>query len=130
MIGDKVVLKGSHGRQRKIPLAQLSGEDQVFIELAEPPKFNIDFSKKSKPRFFNSPPWPRGNARRSKPNSPKQHNPSETSVPQRQECARAQPKRLFFKKIQPTPTTTPPFLSFFESTEASGFKNSLCWDRL
>ncbi len=46
-IGDKAVLKDSRGRQRKIPLAQLSGEDRLFIELANSPKFNIDFSKQS-----------------------------------------------------------------------------------
>ena len=47
MIGGKVILEDSHGRQRKVPLARFSGEDRKFIELAQPPKFNIDFSKKS-----------------------------------------------------------------------------------
>ena len=56
VIGNKVVLKDSRGKQRKIPLAQLSEEDRVFIELARPPKFNIDFSKKSKQRFFKESP--------------------------------------------------------------------------
>jgi len=47
VMGDKVVLKDVRGKQRKIPLARLSAGDRTFIELARPPKFNIDFSKKS-----------------------------------------------------------------------------------
>ena len=47
VIGDKAVLTDESGRQRKIQLARLSGEDRTFVELAKPPKFNIDFSKKS-----------------------------------------------------------------------------------
>jgi len=46
-IGGKAVLKDSRGKQRKIPLSQLSEGDRLFIELADPPKFNIDFSKTS-----------------------------------------------------------------------------------
>ncbi len=52
VIGDRAVLTDSHGRQRKIPLTQLSDEDRLYIELVQPPKFNIDFSKKSNQRFF------------------------------------------------------------------------------
>ena len=44
---DKAVLEDTRGKQRKIPLAQLSAEDREFIELTSPPEFNIDFSKKS-----------------------------------------------------------------------------------
>jgi len=47
VIGGKAVVKDSRGRPRKIPLAQLSDGDRTYIELARPPKFNIDFSKKS-----------------------------------------------------------------------------------
>ena len=47
VIGGKAVLKDSRGRLRKMPLAQLSAEDREFIELANPPEFNIDFSRKS-----------------------------------------------------------------------------------
>ncbi|MEN8253847.1 MAG: hypothetical protein ABFR33_00100 [Verrucomicrobiota bacterium] len=47
VIGQKAVLKSGDGRQRKIPLLQLSDEDREIIELARPPKFNMDFSKKS-----------------------------------------------------------------------------------
>jgi len=50
VIGDKAVLKDSRGKQRKILLARLSPEDREFIELAQPPKFNIDFSKQSSQR--------------------------------------------------------------------------------
>lgn len=47
VVGDRAVLKDPRGRQRKIPLVQFSDEDRRIIELARPPKFNIDFSKKS-----------------------------------------------------------------------------------
>jgi len=57
VIGDKVVLKDSRGKQRKIPLTQLSDEDRLFIELANPPKFNIDFSKKSSTRSLDAGPF-------------------------------------------------------------------------
>jgi len=56
VIGNKVVLKDSRGRQRKILMSQLSAEDRRFTELAQPPKFNIDFSKQSEQRFFKEPP--------------------------------------------------------------------------
>jgi len=47
VISDKAVLEDSHGKQRKFPLAQLSPGDREFTELATPPSFKIDFSKKS-----------------------------------------------------------------------------------
>ncbi|MEN8254652.1 MAG: hypothetical protein ABFR33_04200 [Verrucomicrobiota bacterium] len=47
VISSKAVLKDSRGKMRKIPQDQLSLEDREFIELAQPPEFNIDFSKKS-----------------------------------------------------------------------------------
>ncbi len=52
VIGNKAVLADSRGSQRRIPLSQLSDKDQLYIELTQPPKFNIDFSKKSKQKFF------------------------------------------------------------------------------
>jgi len=52
VIGNKAVLADSRGSQRRIPLSQLSDKDQLYIELTQPPKFNIDFSKKSNQRFF------------------------------------------------------------------------------
>ena len=57
VIGDKAVLKDSRGRQRKVPLPQLSKEDRTYIELAQPPKFNIDFSKQSSQQFFKESPF-------------------------------------------------------------------------
>jgi len=52
VFGDKAVLTDSRGRLRKIPLAQLSDEDRMYVELARPPKFNIDLSKKTNKRIF------------------------------------------------------------------------------
>ncbi len=57
VIGDKAVLKDTRGRQRKIPLNQLSDANRLFIELANPPKFNIDFSKKSSRRSIDAGPF-------------------------------------------------------------------------
>ncbi|RKX39682.1 MAG: hypothetical protein DRP64_13940 [Verrucomicrobia bacterium] len=64
VIGQKAVLKSEDGRQRKIPLLQLSDEDREIIELARPPKFNMDFSKKSSQTIgkmspFNTQPPPK-----------------------------------------------------------------------
>jgi len=61
VIGDKVVLEELGGRQRKIPLNRLSGEDMEFIELASPPKFNINFSKQSNQRMIKEGPIISGN---------------------------------------------------------------------
>ena len=47
VIGDKVVLKTSRGKQVKIPLAKLSPVDREYLELANPPEFSIDFVKLS-----------------------------------------------------------------------------------
>ena len=47
VISGKAVLEDSRGKQRKIPLDQFSEEDRTYIELSQPPEFNIDFSKKS-----------------------------------------------------------------------------------
>ncbi len=46
-IGDKVVLKDSRGKQRRIPFSRFSEKDREFIELASPPDFDISFSKQS-----------------------------------------------------------------------------------
>jgi len=51
VIGDKAVLKTAKGKQKRIPLAQLSAEDREYIELANPAVFNIDFSTKTKQIF-------------------------------------------------------------------------------
>ncbi len=57
VIGNKVVLKDPRGKQRKIPLDHLSDEDRLFIELTNPPRFKIDFSKKSSRRSIDSGPY-------------------------------------------------------------------------
>jgi hypothetical protein len=46
----KAVLKDTRGKIKKVPLSLLSAEDNLFIELNEPPKLNISFSKQSKSR--------------------------------------------------------------------------------
>ena len=56
VIGGKAVLENQAGRQRKVPVDQLSAGDRTFIELANPPKFNIDFSKQSSQRIIKDSP--------------------------------------------------------------------------
>lgn len=46
-MGSMVVMKTAGGEQIKIPFSELSATDQKFVELANPPEFNIEFSKKS-----------------------------------------------------------------------------------
>jgi len=55
-IGNKAVLQNSRGKQYKVPLELLSEEDRRFVELARPPVFKIDFSRKSSQR--TDPPSP------------------------------------------------------------------------
>jgi hypothetical protein len=55
--GDRVVLKDSGGKQCKVQLSRLSAEDRRFIELANPPKFNIDFSRKTSKRSLSTGPY-------------------------------------------------------------------------
>ncbi|MEA2068751.1 MAG: hypothetical protein U9P12_06085, partial [Verrucomicrobiota bacterium] len=57
VIGDKVVLRDVRGKQRKIPFSKFSAEDRTFIELANPPVFNIDFSKQSSQRIIEVSPF-------------------------------------------------------------------------
>ena len=47
MIGGKVVLENRKGKQVKVMATQLSAEDRQYVELATPPDFLINFSKKS-----------------------------------------------------------------------------------
>ncbi|RKX38197.1 MAG: hypothetical protein DRP64_16075 [Verrucomicrobia bacterium] len=51
VIADKVVLKTAQGKQRKVPLAQLSAEDREYIELTRPPEFDISFGRQVNPVF-------------------------------------------------------------------------------
>ena len=61
VIGDKAVLEDSRGRQRKVLLTKLSPADHEYIELENPPKFNIDFSKHSNQRIIKEGPIISGN---------------------------------------------------------------------
>jgi hypothetical protein len=47
LMAGQVVIKNAKGKQLKIPIEQLSPEDRIYIELATPPEFGIEFSKKS-----------------------------------------------------------------------------------
>jgi len=63
-VGRQVVLKTAKGKQKKILFEELSPEDQNYVELANPPKFNIDFTKQSSQRIivmsqYNPTPPPR-----------------------------------------------------------------------
>jgi len=52
VMGDKAVLKDALGERVKVDLALLSSEDQLFIELENPPKLEISFRRKSKKKHF------------------------------------------------------------------------------
>ncbi len=47
-VGDKVTLKPAQGRQKKVPLRDLIPEDLEFIDLSNPPDFDLNFIKLSK----------------------------------------------------------------------------------
>ncbi len=47
VMAGKAVLKSSRGKMLKIPLDRLSADDREYVELADPPKFAIDFVKLS-----------------------------------------------------------------------------------
>jgi len=53
VIGGKAVLKNAAGKVKKIPLDQLSAEDREYTELASPPVFNINFSRKERQEIFS-----------------------------------------------------------------------------
>ena len=46
-MGSDVVVKTRKNKQIKLPFARLSKEDRVYVELLNPPKFKIDFTKSS-----------------------------------------------------------------------------------
>ena len=49
-IGKDIVLKTAWGRQKKIPMDQLSEEDIRYVSLATPPSLKLDMSKQSNQR--------------------------------------------------------------------------------
>jgi hypothetical protein len=52
MLFDKVVLKDVSGEEITVSPSQLSEKDQSHIRLCVPPELNIEFSRKSRQRFF------------------------------------------------------------------------------
>ncbi|RKX44344.1 MAG: hypothetical protein DRP64_06730 [Verrucomicrobia bacterium] len=52
LIGTKAVLKNTGGRIKKVLFEQLSAEDRTYIELARPPAFNVNFSRKDRQHIF------------------------------------------------------------------------------
>ena len=50
IIMGNVVLENAKGKQRKIPLSNLSKKDRKFAELSTPPEFDVNFSKTSSKR--------------------------------------------------------------------------------
>ena len=49
-VSENAILRDARGRTKKIQISLLSTEDNLFIELNEPPEFNLSFSKKSRSR--------------------------------------------------------------------------------
>ena len=47
MMGDKIVLKTTKGKQVKIPVNSVSDEDKRYTGLSDPPEFSVDFIKTS-----------------------------------------------------------------------------------
>jgi len=57
IIGKKVVLKNAKGKIFKIKLNALTETDRKFIQLSNPPKIDINFTKPTKMRKFPENPW-------------------------------------------------------------------------
>ena len=53
VMGGGAVLKTPAGRVDKIKLEELSEEDRTFIELANPPRFELSFRRKTKQKHFS-----------------------------------------------------------------------------
>lgn len=47
VVANNVVLENEKGKQETIPVSRLSPEDRLFVELENPPRFNIAFSRKT-----------------------------------------------------------------------------------
>ena len=50
VVANHAVLENENGQQVRIPVSQLSREDREFVELERPPRFNIEFSRKTSRR--------------------------------------------------------------------------------
>jgi len=53
LIGVKVVLRNAAGKIRKVPIKELSDENRTYVEMACPPVFNINFSRKDRQQIFS-----------------------------------------------------------------------------
>jgi len=53
VIGTKAVLRNPAGKIKKILLEQFSEEDRTYIELACPPTFKVDFTRKDRQHIFS-----------------------------------------------------------------------------
>ena len=56
-IGDQVVLRLENQKQVKVPYADLSDEDYDYIELSNPPRFDLTFVRSRQTRLLNSTPY-------------------------------------------------------------------------
>jgi hypothetical protein len=54
---DDIILKDANGGELRIPLADFSGEDLKYIELANPPKLSLDFMKSAHQDFIPTSPF-------------------------------------------------------------------------
>lgn len=57
LMGDKVVLKSAKGKQFKVPMVSLSGEDLEYVALVNPPELKISFTKQSSQRIIETTPF-------------------------------------------------------------------------
>ncbi len=62
LLGSTVILDSDRGKQQKLPLDQLSEEDRDYVEMLNPPAFDINWSKTSN-QVPNPPPSPYAGAR-------------------------------------------------------------------
>ena len=56
-IGDQVVLRLENQKQVKVPYADLSDEDYDYIELSNPPRFDLTFVRSRDTKLLNSTPY-------------------------------------------------------------------------
>ena len=56
-IGDQVVLRLENEKQVKVPYADLSQEDYEYIELSNPPRFDVDLVRSSDTQHLSSTPY-------------------------------------------------------------------------
>jgi hypothetical protein len=57
VMGDKVMLKSTRGKQIRMPYADLSENDRAYIELSNPPQFKMSGVRQSSQRFIDVSPY-------------------------------------------------------------------------